>query len=132
MSAVTARVHVAPGFEDGRREKKSHWVHEEPTLFKNPWPSYQDKVSNRDLVIPRDMLISSVTQTRGEMFKMILGQAMAKQNTAAEAENIPIVKPDFGAKLPADEIKATWLGSVVMLIKIHTVRHKLKEPNRHA
>jgi hypothetical protein len=132
MSAVTARVHVAPGFEDGRREKKSHWVHEEPTLFRNPWPSYQDKVRYSDLVISRDMLISSVTQTRGELFKMLLGQAMAKQNTVAEAENIPIVKPDFGAKRPADEIKATWLGSVDMLIRIRTVRHKLKVPTRHA
>ncbi|KAJ7457882.1 N-acyl-phosphatidylethanolamine-hydrolyzing phospholipase D [Mycena latifolia] len=111
MSAPTIQVLETSAQASARAEreklgKPSHWVHDKPTQFQNPWPSWRS-------IGARDVLEFAPTAIKG------MGAAPPKDSVA----KIPIQKPTWGTDAKevaenANKIKATWLGHACFLVEL--------------
>ncbi|GHJ89428.1 hypothetical protein NliqN6_5830 [Naganishia liquefaciens] len=106
VAAAASRVTVTlpePSASSVPEGKPSHWANEQGTLFRNPWDSFR-KVGFGDFV---DMIYQ--VQLKG-----------TPEPLSTTAERIPVHTPDFSltSKLPASQIKATWLGHACFLLEL--------------
>ncbi|KAJ7604132.1 N-acyl-phosphatidylethanolamine-hydrolyzing phospholipase D [Roridomyces roridus] len=102
---MTIQVSETPAQVQARTErqklgKPSHWVHDKPTQFDNPWPSF------------RYITLSD--------FKDVLPILMNKAPSKETIAKIPTKKPTWGAEVAenAGKIKATWLGHACFLVEL--------------
>ncbi|KAJ9119334.1 hypothetical protein QFC24_005805 [Naganishia onofrii] len=90
-------------------DKPSHWANDEGTLFHNPWPSFRQ---------------TNLTDLATMMYQVNIRAPPEPISTTAAT--IPIHTPDFsysssgsgGKSIPADQIKATWLGHACFLLEL--------------
>ncbi|KAJ7638070.1 beta-lactamase superfamily domain-containing protein [Mycena rosella] len=107
MASPTIQVSETPAQASSRAArqklgKPSHWVHDKPTQFVNPWPSFRPHTT-------RDFALGASFTT------------MASGPSKASIVQIPIQKPTWGANLVAEnahKIKATWLGHACFLVEL--------------
>ncbi|WVR04484.1 hypothetical protein IAU60_001487 [Kwoniella sp. DSM 27419] len=94
---MSAQVSVKPSTTE--RVKGSHWANDKGTAFVNPWSSFT----------PFRMMA---------LFKFQYQMMTESDPTLKEAKKlIPHVTPTFGADIPSDQLKATWLGHASVLIE---------------
>ncbi|KAJ7502613.1 N-acyl-phosphatidylethanolamine-hydrolyzing phospholipase D [Mycena galericulata] len=113
MSAPAIQVSETPAQASARAEraksgKPSHWVHDTPTLFQNPWPSFRKAWNDRK-----------------DWFEMASAapQSMFHSPSKKDIAQISVQKPTWGGEAKtvaenAHKIKATWLGHACFLVEL--------------
>ncbi|WRT64965.1 uncharacterized protein IL334_001906 [Kwoniella shivajii] len=90
----------------GERVRKEHWVNDKGTSFKNPWKTFRN-MSGWDLVKIGPSLAWDKWRSADP--------------TVKDAKNlIPHMVPNFGANIPSNELKITWLGHACCLVETPT------------
>ncbi|WVQ84087.1 hypothetical protein IAT38_006232 [Cryptococcus sp. DSM 104549] len=86
----------------GKNGRKAHWANDKGTAFKNPWTSFK---------MP------------GFWPMARFAYEMTASDPAVKAAKtlIPHVTPTFGAGIPREQVKATWLGHACVLVEMPLV-----------
>ncbi|KAI0827743.1 N-acyl-phosphatidylethanolamine-hydrolyzing phospholipase D [Trametes gibbosa] len=84
------------------RVRPSHHADGTKTRFKNPWPSFRFALELNDTQI---------------IFTQMFNSPNVPDNLT---EHIPSCKPDWGAGVSPESVKATWLGHACYLVELPT------------
>ncbi|KAJ9095263.1 hypothetical protein QFC21_005629 [Naganishia friedmannii] len=111
VAAAAARVSVTlpESVSSGpAADKPSHWANDDGTLFVNPWTSFRQ---------------TSLSDLATMMYQVNIRAPPEPISTTAAS--IPVHTPDFtysssssGKSIPAEQIKATWLGHACFLLEL--------------
>jgi len=92
-----------PGEEPSEiKERPAHHVNDSGTKFKNPWPSFR---------------MPPVREFAKTGWHAVTTGNIIPKDIATQ---IPVQEPTWGADLPSNNVKATWLGHACYLIELPT------------